>query len=231
MKKTFFWITAFSIAMGYLETSVVVYLRIILYPEGFDFPLKPISNDIVVTELWREAATILMLVGAGIMAGRNSLEKFAYFLYSFAIWDIFYYVFLYVLLSWPESLMTWDVLFLIPVTWTGPVITPVIVSLLMIIMAVELILIKDRYHEFKVLAREWSLMIAGAVVVIIAFCWDYSAYILKDHSFSKLWSLTKDDLFDLSIQYEPLDFNWPVFLIGIALILSSMIMIYKRAQQ
>ncbi|MBK6833902.1 MAG: hypothetical protein IPG89_06345 [Bacteroidetes bacterium] len=65
-----------------------------------------------------------MLVGAGIIAGKTRLTRFAYFIIAFAIWDIFYYVFLYVLLQWPESLFTWDILFLVPVPWTGPVIAP-----------------------------------------------------------------------------------------------------------
>ena len=228
MKKTLFWLTAFSIAMGYLETSVVVYLRVILYPEGFEFPLKPINQDLVVTELWREAATILMLVGAGIMAGKNAIQRFAYFIYCFAIWDIFYYVFLKLLIDWPASLLTWDVLFLLPVTWTGPVLTPVIISCLMIIMTAELLFLSDSNKEFRVSGREWAIMISGSIVVIVAFCWDYGTYIVKNHSLSKLWSLTDEELFDVSINYIPQSFNWPLFFFGIALILTSMALIWRK---
>jgi len=228
MKKTLFWLTAFSIAMGYLETSVVVYLRVILYPEGFEFPLKPISQDLVTTELWREAATILMLVGAGVMAGKNAIQRFAYFLYCFAIWDIFYYVFLKLLLDWPASFLTWDVLFLLPVTWTGPVLTPIIISSLMILMTAELIYLSETVKDVKVSARNWTVMISGALVVIVAFCWDYGAYILKHHSLGKLWSLTDDELFDVSINYIPQSFNWVLFLFGILMILLSMILIWRK---
>jgi hypothetical protein len=77
IKHTFIWLTLFSIAMGYLETSVVVYLRKLYYPDGFDFPLVPIEPSIAITEFWREAATIIMLWGVGVMAGRNKTEKFA----------------------------------------------------------------------------------------------------------------------------------------------------------
>ncbi len=97
-KKKFIWISLFAIAMGFLETSVVVYLRELYYPEGFTFPLVIIPNKIAVVEFWREIATIIMLVGAGIIAGKTRLTRFAYFIIAFAIWDIFYYVFLYVLL-------------------------------------------------------------------------------------------------------------------------------------
>lgn len=216
--------------MAYLESSVVVYLREILYPGGFDFPLKPISHDLVVTELWREVATIIMLIGAGIMAGRNALERFAFFLYCFAIWDIFYYVFLKALLDWPSSFLTWDVLFLIPVTWTGPVITPIIISLMMILLALELIHLKANNESFGLAIREWFLMIGGAIVVILAFCWDYSAYILSNHSAGKLWSFSEKDLFDLSIQYVPKSFNYPIFYSGIILILISMISMWLRSR-
>ena len=93
LRKTLFWLTMFSIAMGYLETAIVVYIRKLYYPEGFTFPLVPISHDIAVTEFWREAATIIMLAGIGILSGKNASQRFVFFLYAFAIWDIFYYVF------------------------------------------------------------------------------------------------------------------------------------------
>lgn len=92
-KKTLIWISLFAIAMGFLETSVVVYLRELYYPRGFKFPLVIIPNKIAVVEFWREIATIVMLVGAGIIAGKTRLSRFAYFIIAFAIWDIFYYCF------------------------------------------------------------------------------------------------------------------------------------------
>src|SRR5579859_4688314 len=138
------WLTLFSIAMGFLETAVVVYLRKIYYPHGFQFPLTPVDPDIGLVEFLREAATIIMLVGIGIIAGKNTSQKFAIFLYCFAVWDIFYYVFLKLLLGWPESLFTWDILFLIPVPWVGPVLAPSIVALTMIAFALVTIRAVDR---------------------------------------------------------------------------------------
>ena len=140
VEKTLIVVSLFAIAMGLLESAVVIYLRDILYPGGFEFPLNPVRPDLVWTEILRELATLVMLLGVGILAGRNLAERFAWFMYSFAVWDIFYYAFLRVLIGWPESLMTWDVLFLLPVTWTGPVITPLIVSATMIFFALIIIL-------------------------------------------------------------------------------------------
>jgi len=36
--KILLWITIFSIAMTFIETSVVVYIRKLYYPESFKFP-------------------------------------------------------------------------------------------------------------------------------------------------------------------------------------------------
>src|SRR5674476_343996 len=129
------WVTLFSVAMGMLESSVVIYLRELYYPAGFQFPLKATSYIVAVTEIFRELATLIMLLGIGVLAGKNKHERFAWFIYSFAIWDIFYYLFLFLIINWPVSLLDWDVLFLLPVMWVGPVWSPVLLSLLMIILA------------------------------------------------------------------------------------------------
>ena len=135
LKHKIIIITTFAIAMGFLEAAVVVYMREILYPAGFEFPLSPIPVNLALTELFRELATMIMLLSIGFLAARRFSTGFAWFIYSFAIWDIFYYVFLWAILGWPESLMTWDVLFLIPTTWTGPVLAPLVLSLTMILLA------------------------------------------------------------------------------------------------
>ena len=91
--STILWLTIFGIAMGFLETAVVIYLRRIYYPDGFKFPLVEIENGILSVEILREVATIIMLFAIGFLAGKTKLQRFAFFIYSFAIWDIFYYVF------------------------------------------------------------------------------------------------------------------------------------------
>lgn len=85
-----FWVSLFSIAMGLFECIVVIYLRKIYYPEGFSFPLKIMESDIITVELLREAATLIMLLAVGAISGKTSVEKLGLFIYSFAIWDIFY---------------------------------------------------------------------------------------------------------------------------------------------
>lgn len=214
--KQLSWLVIFSIAMAYLESAVVVYLREIYYPEGFSFPLTPINSDIFMTEMWREIATIIMLAGIGILTGNSSSQRFAFFLLTFAIWDIFYYVFLYALLGWPSSLLTWDILFLVPIPWVGPVITPIIVSLTMIILATSLIHFKKNLN-----LNQWLLSILGSLMVIISWVLDYWIFISNQFS-NGAWILSSEqELFGSSEQYIPGTFNWYIFLIGILLLLTA----------
>jgi hypothetical protein len=223
------WLTLFSIAMAYLESAVVVYLRAIMYPDGFAFPLASIRSDIAITEIIREAATIIMLLGAGYLGGRYFTERFAWFVYCFAIWDIFYYVFLKVLVNWPVSLMTWDILFLIPVIWTGPVISPVVVSLTMILLAAVLLYCGRKDEKVRINTFEWILLIAGSIIVIIAFAWDYSVFLLHHQALREILSPHgKTALFDLSLQYVPGHFPWIVFGLGEMFILLAVWRIYRR---
>jgi hypothetical protein len=220
MKRIIIWLTLFSIAMGYLETAVVVYLRAIYYPQGFDFPLVNMNTTIALTELGREAATIIMLAGIGILSGKNPTQRFAMFLYSFAIWDIFYYVFLKVLLNWPESLFTWDILFLIPLPWVGPVICPCIISLSMILLAAVLIYFNDKDRSLGINSKEWLLFITGSFVVIFSFILD--CY--------KCIHVYNGEILDAVSQYVPKHFDWWIFWPGEALILTAIFMFYFRAK-
>src|SRR5688572_22491045 len=122
------FMTFFGIAMGFLEAAVVVYLRLLYYPDGFDFPLIQLPWSVAVVELAREGATLVMLASVAILAGRTNWERFAWFAYLFGVWDIIYYVGLKMMLNWPDSLFTWDILFLLPLIWVGPVLAPLLIS-------------------------------------------------------------------------------------------------------
>ncbi len=227
--KTIVGLTIFSIAMGYLETSVVVYLRKIYYPEGFAFPLTPISPDIAIIEFWREAATIIMLIGIGIIAGKNTTERFAFFIYCFAIWDLFYYVFLKALLNWPESPLTWDILFLIPVPWVGPVIAPCIVSLTMILLTLILIY-KQKNNAYVYLSFiDFMLFLLGSFIVILSFVWDYILYLGHTGSSQAAWTLSSNtNLFNEISSYVPNTFNWWLFGLGEIILLFEIALLIKR---
>ena len=223
-----FWITLFAIAMGFLESAVVVYMRELYYPAGFNFPLVLMSSRLVVTELLREAATLIMLLAIGILTGKNKTEKFAYFIYTFAIWDIFYYVFLKAILNWPESWLTWDLLFLIPTIWTSPVIAPIIVSFTMILLSMLIVFLNNKHNNVFLSLKEWTLLIIGSMVIIASFIWDYCRYILNEYSVNQLFSLPNNSFFDYSIKYMPSSFPWLLFAIGEVIIIGGIIMFYFR---
>ncbi|MDF1576678.1 MAG: hypothetical protein P1P86_15945 [Bacteroidales bacterium] len=221
-------VTAFAIAMGFLESAVVVYMREILYPGGFAFPLSPIPVNLALTELFREVATLVMLISIGVLAGRSFSTGFAWFIYSFAIWDIFYYVFLWLLLGWPESLMTWDVLFLIPTTWTGPVLSPVLVSLSMILLAMVILLRAGRGLESRIPGKIWAGLILGSLILIFGFVLDYSQHMLTHFSLLEMLQVKNPEVLEAATAYIPLRFAWWIFGAGEALILASIAWYWKQ---
>jgi len=220
--KTFIWISIFSIAMAFLETAVVVYLRKIYYPDGFNFPLKIMDKDIAIVEIFREFATLIMLLGAGFMAGRNKTEKFGLFLYSFAVWDISYYIFLKVILNWPAGLLTWDILFLIPTTWVGPVIAPLIVSVIMIAFALLISKFTNKDIKTRINLLEWVFLIVGSIILIVGFVYDYVRYMLQYFSLGEIVLPTNTaKLMEKALVYIPASFPWLIFFLGIGVIIGG----------
>lgn len=224
--KTFITVTIFSVAMGFMESAVVVYLRELYYPSGFQFPAVPMSRVVLLTELWRETATITMLVCIGIMAGGNFARRFAFFLQSFAVWDLSYYLFLKVILDWPESLFTWDLLFLIPVPWTGPVLAPCLISLSMILFAVIILKLEGDNYKIYFILLDWLMLVLSGIIFIGSFTADYfSRIIAADGSF------TLSQLYGGVMQFIPESYNWWLFAAGEIILLSDFYLIYKRSRR
>lgn len=173
--KKLIYISLFAIAMAYFEAAVVVYLRELYYPEGFTFPLKILDNQILIIELFRELATIIMLVTVAAVSGRKFWQRFGYFIILFGIWDIFYYVFLKATIGWPSSIFEYDVLFLIPYPWIGPVIAPSLVALLMIIIGVSIIRLYEKGYSFRPTLLTWLLAITATAMILYSFMSDTDA--------------------------------------------------------
>ena len=178
--RTILWVCLFSIAFAFVEASVVVYLRAIYYPEGFEFPLRLMTNSHLWVELTREAATIVMLGAAGYLSGRQAWERFGYFLLAFGVWDLFYYVWLRVTLCWPTSLTDWDVLFLLPLPWIGPVIAPVLISLVMMICGVTIIIRLARGLFFHPPSISWILASVATLILLYSFMRDIPATLHRE---------------------------------------------------
>jgi len=133
----------FGIAFEFVEAAVVVYLHTAIgLPTGNDGmleyapPLKGLPHNLLVIEMFREAATIAMLASLALLGARRARERRAMFLYTFAIWDLAYYAGLWATVRWPPSLLADDILFLIPVPWVSDMWYPVLVSGLTILAVV-----------------------------------------------------------------------------------------------
>jgi hypothetical protein len=229
--RTFVLLGIFAIAMGFLEAIVVIYLRQIYFPQGFNFPLILLPSKILFVELIREIATIIMLVIIGIIAGNNYLHKFACFLYSFAVWDIFYYVGLKLFLNWPPSFLTWDVLFLIPVAWIAPVSAPLICSFTMMILAGSIVYFFERGYIVKIKLFEWGLILLGAFMIFCTFTWHYSKIIIQEGFLPSFWTLANNEHFlKIISQDQPTYFNWYLFALGEILILYALALMVKQTK-
>jgi hypothetical protein len=216
----------FGVSFGYVEAAVVVYLGKLyqplvreLKPERGPHDLFPLitreqleSIDrghlrLLSTEIAREAATMVMLASVGLAVAWNFNSWFAGFVIPFGVWDISYYVFLKVLIDWPRSLLEWDLLFLIPVPWVGPVLAPVLVSIAMIAAGTILLWREGMDHPVRIGWQHWTSAVLGGLIVVIAFCWDYR---------------------QISAGATPGAFPWWLFAIGLAIGLAAFVAALAR---
>jgi hypothetical protein len=200
------WVALFGVAFAFVESSVVVYLRAIYYPEGFAMPLKPFGGPHLGVELAREAATIVMLAAVGALAGRSRWGRFAYFMIAFGFWDIFYYVWLKVTLDWPASVLDWDILFLLPVPWLGPVLAPVVISLMMIASAIMILRREEEGSPFAPTRLSRIAAIAGSCVLLYSFMLDLNA---------------------TTRMQPPMPYRYDLFGVGIALMLTATYLAFR----
>jgi hypothetical protein len=201
VRRRIVWLIIFAAAMAYVESAVVVYLRTIYYPQGFGFPLVPMPPGMVAIEMGRELATLVMLLGLAMLAGADRWDRILVFCVGFGVWDIAYYVWLWVFLRWPPSLFTWDVLFLIPVPWIGPVVAPVIVSVVLITGALLLLRKRAGGEPIGFPTSLLILALVGGLLVLGSFMLDFQV-VLR--------------------QMEPPPFRWGLFGTGVALAVGAL---------
>ena len=205
----------FGIAFAYIESAVVVYLRAIFYPDGFTFPLQmfditALGRRLTLTEIGREAATLVLIVTAAWLFGRSRQERGAYVLVIFAVWDIFYYVWLKVLLNWPASIMDWDILYLIPYVWASAVLCPVLVALAMFAFGAAILWRSACGRPLSIKASDWLGWTVASVVLVIAFCLGGRRITQTDYSTA---------------------FSWPLFAVGLGLGLAVCVQVLARGQR
>ncbi|HTL18413.1 MAG TPA: hypothetical protein VL793_14350 [Patescibacteria group bacterium] len=168
----FRWSVVFCYATGmaWVEAAVVFYLRTMVNRiEPYQPNPLPIMGGLGTAELVREAATLIMLLTVGILAGRSWRSRLGYAAVAFGIWDILYYVFLKVLCGWPHSLLDWDILFLLPLPWWGPVLAPVLISVLMIVWGTLAAWEWPARAGARVEIAAWALNACGIVMALCVF--------------------------------------------------------------
>ena len=195
------WVLAYALAMAYAEAATVVYLRRVFGVVDLLRDTAVYDPRIAAIEIAREAATLVMLLALGFAAGRSLQARLGFALFAFGTWDILYYAWLKVLLDWPESLTTQDVLFLIPLPWWGPVIAPVLVAILLLALGALLVVRDDHGRPARLGPAGWGALVAGTILVLCAFMADaLRALPAGAEELSRL---------------KPGAFRWPLYLAGL----------------
>jgi len=165
-------LVAFAVSMAFVEATVVVYLREII-GAGPLFPMKEIPAALLVVEVGREAATIVMLLSVAFLSFRGEARRMGAFLLLFAVWDVFYYLWLHVTIGWPAGVADWDVLFLIPLPWVGPVWSVLLICAGMFVFSV-LFLQAPEDARFSPGLWGWLCGLAGMVTVVATYILEWA---------------------------------------------------------
>jgi hypothetical protein len=191
LARTLAALILFGLAFGYVEGAIVVVLRSVYEPlharlrpdrpPGELFPLitrdelrreSPDHVNLLRIEIGREAATLVMLAAVPWTFARNVRQWIAGFMFGFGVWDLAYYGTLKGCLGWPESLLTWDILFLLPMPWSGPVLAPALVSISIIAAGVILLAREANGRPVALRLWHWASILLGGSIVVASFCWD-----------------------------------------------------------
>ncbi len=195
-------VVSFAVAMAWLEAACVLYIRTLVDRiEPYQPNPLPLNSALGSVELWREAATLVMLAGLALLAGRTWRRRAGYWAVAFGVWDIFYYVFLRMISGWPKTLLDWDILFLLPLPWWGPVLAPVSIALVMIVWGTLTTQARDDVPDAT---WTWALGWMGILLALGVFMADaWRALPLGAEAVQRVL---------------PASFNWPVFVLALVLI-------------
>ena len=200
-------VVAFAIAMANVEAASVLYVRTLIDRiEPYQVTPLPIDAALGNVELWREAATLVMLATIGALAGCTWRRRAGYAALAFGVWDIFYYVFLRVISGWPHTLLDWDILFLLPLPWWGPVLAPVSIALVMILWGTLATQSRDEATRAR---WTWGLAGIGIVLALAVFMID-------------AWRALPGGR-DAVLRVLPTTFNWAPFWVALLLIAAPLL--------
>jgi hypothetical protein len=196
-------VVVFALAMGWLEAATVYYLRVLVdRVEPYQSNPLPERAGLEEVELAREAATLVMLFTVGVLAARAWQTRLAYMAVAFGVWDISYYVFLKAMSGWPRSLLDWDILFLLPLPWWGPVLAPVSIAVLMIVWGTVL---SQRMHPVSHASATRAAGLAGLGIALALYAFMAGALHVMHEGVDAVRAVL------------PTTFNWPVFAVALVL--------------
>src|SRR5713226_2162256 len=211
------WLTVviFAVAMAWVEAAVVFYLRTMVHRiEPYQPDPLPLFDPLGVVEPAREAATLVMLLTVGMLAGRAWRSRLGYTAVAFGVWDIFYYVFLKVMCGWPHSLFDWDILFLLPLPWWGPVLAPMSIALLMML--------------WGTLASGWKIPPARTSSELTVWLLNFMGVALALYGFMADTLRVADKGVEALRNVLPAWFNWPLFCIALILMTAPIVQVLWR---
>ena len=217
MKDRYRWfvVVLFAVAMAWVESAVVVYLRTLVSRlDPYQANPLPMSAGLGQIELVREAATLLMLLIVGWLAGKTLTTRLAYAAVAFGAWDILYYVFLVPMSGWPRSIFDWDILFLLPMPWWGPVIAPASIAALMVVGGTLFTRLTTPLSKAP-RRFTWGLSLVGVVLALYVFMAD--AIRVSSQGAQAIRNVL------------PTTFNWVLFLIALALMAAPVVNLSWRA--
>jgi len=166
------FVALYAIAMAYVEGAVVTYLREARGIHDLVRDLPTTMDRLAGIEIGREAATIIMLLSVGWIAGRKLQDRLGFFVFAFGLWDIAYYFWLAAFNGWPRSPFDWDILFLIPVPWWGPVLAPVLIAAVMCVGGAAAVRGADRGVSWRLSWTNLAIAAAGIALVLLTFTFD-----------------------------------------------------------
>jgi len=204
-------VVLYAIAMAWVESAVVFYLRSLIHRiEPYQSDPLPMSGGFATVELLRELATLVMLFAVGVLAGRTWRARIGYTVIAFGVWDIFYYVFLKIICGWPHSLLDWDILFLLPLPWWGPVLAPVLIALLMIVWGTFASQQVPPAAPLRRIWAAWLLNVSGSALALYVFMGD--AMTASRHGLESIRTVL------------PTQFHWPLFLLALLLMTAPLLL-------
>src|SRR4051812_5800606 len=204
-------VVIFATAMAWVEAASVLYIRALVDRiDPYQTDPLPMNAALGNVELWREAATLVMLATVGLLAGRTWRRRAGYIALAFGAWDIFFYVFLRLISGWPRTLLDWDILFLLPLPWWGPVLAPVSIALVMILWGTLATQSGDRASNAR---WTWALGWVGIALALAVFMIDG-------------WRALPDGR-DAGLRVLPTTFNSPLF--WVALLLMALPALHEMA--